>query len=152
MVFARVTEDGPVGLFVVRLDGTRLRRITPPGFLIDDEPFGGSWSPTDNTILFTTRSDEDHRLAIWVVETDGGGLHKLRISPACGGAFSDPTSVSCFQPDWSPDGSKIVFSRISANGTQENIYTVNADGSGLLQVTTSGQAERPDWGIHPVGD
>jgi Tol biopolymer transport system component len=100
----------------------------------------------------TTRSDADHRLAIWVVKANGKDLHKLPISPACGGAFSDPKSISCFQPGWSPDGTKIVFTRISGNGTQENIYTVNADGSALTQVTRSGGASQPDWGTHPLSD
>lgn len=150
IVFARVDEDGPVGLFVVKLDGTGLRQITPPGFITDDEPFGGSWSPTGNKILLTARTDADHRSAIWVVNADGSGLHQLPIAPACGGAFSDPKSVSCFQPGWSPDGTQIVFTRVSANGTQENVYTVNADGSGLTRVTTSGGASQPDWGTHPL--
>ena len=150
MVFARVDQDGPVGLFVVKLNGSGLRQITPPGFLTEDEPFGGNWSPTGNKILLTTRLDADHRLAIWVVNADGSGLHQLPITPACGGAFSDPRSISCFQPGWSPDGTKIVFTRISANGTQQNIYTVNADGSGLTQLTNSGGARDPDWGTHPL--
>ncbi len=149
MVFVRSNDSGPVGLFVVKLNGGGLRRITPPGFVTDGEQ-NPSWSPSGNHILFSARTDPDHRLAIWVVNADGSGLHQLPISPACGGAFSDPKSISCFQPGWSPDGTKIVFTRISANGTQENVCTVNADGSGLSQVTTSGGASQADWGPHPL--
>ena len=44
-----------------------------------------------------------------------------------------------------------VLTRISENGTQENIYTVNADGSDLFQVTKSGGASfQPGWGPHPL--
>jgi Tol biopolymer transport system component len=146
LVFFRANEDGPVGIFVINVDGSGLRRLTPPGFIVDDEAFAGSWSPSGNRILLTTRTDADHRLAIWVVKADGTGLHQLPISPACGGAFSDPTSISCFEPAWSPDGTMIVFTRISANGTQENVYTVNAEGSGLTQVTKSGGSSQSDWG------
>jgi Tol biopolymer transport system component len=148
LVFVRADQDGPVGVFVARLNGSGLRQITPPGMLVDF--FGGSWSPDGNEILFAARSGADHRLAIWVVDTNGSGLHELPITPACGGAFSNPRSTSCLQPGWSPDGTKIVFTRISANGTQENIYTVNADGSGLAQVTNTGRADQPDWGPHPL--
>ncbi len=81
---------------------------------------------------------------------DGSGLRQLPVTPACGGVFSDPRSVSCFEPGWSPDGTKIVFTRISANGTQEKIYTVNADGSGLVQLTGPGENSHPDWGPHPL--
>lgn len=145
LVFVRSDENGPVGIFVTRLNGSGLLQITPTGMIIDGF-FGGSWSPTGNTILFAARSAPDHRLAIWVVHADGSGLHQLPITPACGGAFSDPRSVSCFEPGWSPDGTKIAFTRISAHGTQESIYTVNADGSGLVQFTRSGENSQPDGG------
>jgi Tol biopolymer transport system component len=149
MVFVRSNENGPVGLFVVKLNGSGLRQITPPGFVTGGEQ-NPSWSPTGNKILFATQSAPGHRSSIWVVNTDGSGLHQVPITPACGGAFSDPKSISCFQPGWSPDGKKIVFTRISANGTQQNVYTVNANGSGLAQVTDSGGAGQPDWGPHPI--
>jgi Tol biopolymer transport system component len=148
LVFVRLVPDGDVGIFVTRLNGSGVRRITPAGMLID-EVFGGSWSPTGNSILFAARTGADHRLAIWVVNADGSGLHQLPITPACGGPFSDPRSTSCFQPGWSPDGTKIVFTRASSNG-RENIYTVDADGSGLAQVTHSGRDHQPDWGPHPL--
>jgi Tol biopolymer transport system component len=149
LVFVRTDPDGQVGLFVTRLNSSGLRQITPRGMILDDF-FGGSWSPSGNKILFASRSAAGHRLAIWVVNADGSGLHQLPITPACGGAFSDPRSTSCFQPGWSPDGTKIVFTRISANGTQENICTVNSDGSGLTQITNMGRADQPDWGPHPL--
>jgi Tol biopolymer transport system component len=149
LVFVRTDPDGEVGVYVTRLNGSGLRPITPSGMLVHDF-FGGSWSPNGNNILLAARSAADHRLAIWVAGADGGGAHQLPIKPACGGAFSDPRSISCFQPGWSPDGTKVVFTRISANGTQENIYTVNADGSGLAQVTNTGHADQPDWGPHPL--
>jgi len=149
LVFVRSDENGPVGIFVTRLNGSGLRQITPTGMIIDGF-FGGSWSPSGNRILFAARSAPDHRLAIWVVHADGSGLHQLPIAPACGGAFSDPRSVSCFEPGWSADGTKIAFTRISAHGTQESIYTVNADGSGLVQLTRSGENSQPDWGPHPL--
>jgi Tol biopolymer transport system component len=149
LVFVRSDENGPVGIFETRLNGSGLRQITPPGMIVDAF-YGGSWSPSGDMILFAARSAPDHRLTIWVVNADGSGLHEVPITPACGGAFSDPKSTSCFYPGWSPDGRKIVFTRISANGTQENIYTVNADGSGLFQVTKSGGASQGDWGSHPL--
>jgi Tol biopolymer transport system component len=150
LVFVRSDANGPLGIFVTRLNGGGLRQITPPGMIVDASNGGGSWSPSGNRILFAARSAADYRLAIWVVNVDGSGLRQVPIKPACGGAFSDPKSTSCFYPGWSPDGRKIVFTRISANGTQENIYTVNADGSGLFQVTKSGGASQGDWGSHSL--
>jgi Tol biopolymer transport system component len=150
IVFVRSNGGGPVGLFVVKLNGSGLRQIPTSSLILDGECAVScpSWSPSGTQILFSARTDPDHRLAIWVVDADGSGLHKLPISPACGGSFSDPRSISCMQPGWSPDGTKIVFTRISADGTQSNIFTVNADGSSLSQVTTSGGAGLADWGTH----
>lgn len=44
-----------------------------------------------------------------------------------------PTGVVDFQPDWSPDGSRIVFQRQFEDKPYER-WTVNADGSGARQV------------------
>src|SRR6266511_4708313 len=54
MVFVRSNESGPVGLFVVKLNGSGFRQITPPGFVTDAEQ-NPSWSPSGNQILFSTR-------------------------------------------------------------------------------------------------
>lgn len=52
------------------------------------------------------------------------------------------------EPRWSPDGKKIIFGGNSPT-TGVNIYTVNADGSGLFQVTHDGGDDNPTWGTHP---
>ena len=150
LAFVRFDSDGQVvGLFVVRINGTGVRQITPTGMLVNDE-FGGSWSPTGNHILFVARSSPDNRRAIWVVNADGSRLHQLAISPACGGARSDPRSLACTDPSWSPNGRRIVFTRLSANGTQSNIYTVNPNGSDLTRVTRNPNDSQPNWGTHPL--
>lgn len=148
LVFSRLVDDVPVGLLVVRLDGTALHEITPPGFA-NEGMSNGSWSPSGNRILFANRTSAENRLSVWMVKADGSDLHEVPIDPNCGGLFTDPKSVSCFQPSWSPDGRRILFTRISANGTQENVYTVNADGSGLTRVTNTG-ADQADWGSHSL--
>jgi len=148
LVFFRADPSGQVGIFVVEVDGTGLTQITPEGMDIGEDR--GSWSPTGDEILFTARSDPDHHSSLWVVNHDGSGLHQLPI-PSCGGAFSDRRSHGCFAPRWSPDGAKIVFVRNSALGNVSNIYTVNADGTGLFQVTHDGfPYDGPDWGPHPL--
>jgi Tol biopolymer transport system component len=115
----------------------------------------GSWSPHGNRIVFAARTSEDQRRTIWVVNSDGTGLHQLPLTPACGGDFSDNASRGCQEPSWSPNGKKIALDIFVAQTKQRNIYTVNADGSGLFQVTHHGPEaifegdEFPDWGSHP---
>jgi Tol biopolymer transport system component len=43
------------------------------------------------------------------------------------------------RPDWSPDGSALVFVR------DRNLWTVSVDGTNELQITQSGQDEWPAW-------
>src|SRR5262249_19838437 len=133
----------------IRLNGSGMTAITPAGMDLNDEDLG-KWSPQGDQILFAARPAEGHRFTLWVVGPGGTGLHRVPI-PSCGGAFTDPNSVGCPQGGWSPDGTKIVFTRVSSKGRRENIYTANADGSGLVQVTHHGFLELfPDWGrIHP---
>lgn len=96
------------------------------------------------------RETPQHHKAIWVVHPDGAGLRQLQIDRACGGPLGDPEFVGCYSPGWSPDGTKIVFTGSEPDGDQENIYTVNADGTGLLQVTDGGADDFADWGTHPT--
>jgi Tol biopolymer transport system component len=86
---------------------------------------------------------------IWVVNSDGSGATPLTT-------FSTK-SVACFEPVWSPDGSKIAFTSnraldgsdaLATNG-MTHIWLMNADGSGptplaALDGTASGPAWSPD--------
>jgi Tol biopolymer transport system component len=149
LVFLRSSET-VFGLFTVKLDGTGLRQISPPS---TDEFFVnfdcGSWSPQGNEILFSAHVPNDHRATIWAVHSDGSGLRKIPIQ-RCGGLIADPDSVGCFNPNWSPDGTKILFDRLQPQ-LGRDIYTVNADGTGLSPAVTNPlDDESPDWGTHPV--
>lgn len=149
LVFLRMDErERPEGLFVIGVDGSGLHRITPEGMLL--EPFGGSWSPSGDRILFVARTDRRHRPAIWEVNADGSGMHQVAISPACGGPISDPRSIGCSYPGWSPDGTKFVFTLITGNGVESDIAIADADGSGVVLVTRTGDADQADWGTHPT--
>ena len=149
LVFARSEKrEKPVGLYVVNVRDRRLRRITPRGTIFTS---AGDWSPQGNSIVFSRRRRADTLSSLWVVQSDGGGLREIVVEgqPACGGPSSDPASRGCFNPRWSPDGKKIVFA-VFTKAAGENIYTANADGTGLTQVTHGADDESPDWGTHPL--
>ena len=143
LVLIRSQEDRPVGYLVANVDGSGLRQLTPPDMLHDDSGFAGRWSPDGNDILFVARSAETDHKAIWIVDADSGTPEQLPIEPACGGPTADPEAFGCYSPDWSPDGKRIVFTR--SDGETESIYIVNADGSGIVQIT-EGEDDNADWG------
>jgi Tol biopolymer transport system component len=143
-----LVSSGP--LYVVQSNGDGLRQITPSGISYDF--CSGSWSPQGNEILFSAHVPDTDRSTIWAVHSDGSGLRKIRV-PGCGGPRSDPTSIGCQKPVWSPDGRKIMFERhFLIPNDHFDLYTVNADGSGLFQVTNTPDLNEGggDWGTHPV--
>jgi Tol biopolymer transport system component len=93
----------------------------------------------------------DLHSSIRVVHADGTGLQEINVQPAsaCAGANADPSAQGCNQPVWSPDGTKIAFTRSHSNDVDGEIYTVNVDGTGLTQVTQAPGSDLPDWGTDP---
>jgi Tol biopolymer transport system component len=62
-------------------------------------------------------------------------------------------------PDWSPDGTEIVFQAgnvdsFSYTGPVPELYTIHADGTGLRQITHHRDGDPwpalPDWGVDPA--
>jgi Tol biopolymer transport system component len=147
-----ITRANDTGTWIdtVKLDGSGMKQITPDA--TDFDFCTGSWSPQGNQIVFSAHVPDSDRSTIWVAQSDGSGLRKIPV-PRCGGNRSDPNSIGCSNPVWSPDGQKIAFSRHTLTPTEQfDLYTVNADGSGLSRVTNTPELQEggSDWGTHPI--
>jgi dipeptidyl aminopeptidase/acylaminoacyl peptidase len=123
-------RDENFEIYAINLDGTGLTRLT-------DNPASDltpAWSPDGSKIAFF--SDRDGQLNLFVMESDGN--HQIRLAQKI--EAIDNRSA----PAWSPDSQKIAF---VANNPSENlfeIYVINIDGSGLVQLTQGG-AINPAW-------
>ena len=148
LVFGADNPDGASGVYRVNANGTGLRRLTPLGL---DAASTGSWSPVGNQILFSAFADADHRQSLYVMHSDGSGLHRLAIPGiACGGAFDDPEAISCSTPVWSPSGLQIAFRVRSPDGSVA-LWRADADGTNARFVVEMGfDPGIPDWGTHPL--
>ena len=135
-------------LFVENIDGTGLHQITPYGLANSHDHATESWSPDGNEILFATDHPNSTGGQLDVVHPDGTGLRPIPLH--VGGEYS-----FAFAPGWSPDGTMITFALFTGTGrtgkgADEGIYTANADGSDLTQLTSGGGYDLPDWGEHAL--
>jgi Tol biopolymer transport system component len=141
LAFERV--DGPSdhhAIFTVRLDGTRLNRITP--WALDAaQP---DWSPNGRWILFRSKANSDTVGNVWLVHPNGTGLH--RVTDDFGGTGKWASG------SFSPDGRRIVAAKSPGAGAAGNadVYIMRLDGSRMRNITTSLAWESsPDWGSEP---
>ena len=94
-------------------------------------------SPDGSKIAFaSTRGSSSGYLDIWVVNRDGTGLTNLTPNT--------PTSIES-SPTWSPSGHQIAFTSDMTGSNQ--IWYMNADGTGRRKISGDQHADRPTWSL-----
>ena len=121
-------------LYVMNADGTGVRRLTQNA--ADD--FDPAWSPDGKRIAFA--STRDGGIDVFVVNADGSQVVNLTKTP----------ESQEFGPSWSPDGTRIAFhsnrARRSGQRISQDIFVMNADGSGVQRITTNAFDDyNPSW-------
>lgn len=117
-----------------------------------------AWSPDGNRIAaalaLNGTAAGPERFGIAIIELATNQFTAIVEHPAADGQDHFPR--------WSPEGDRLVFWRgqPTANGVQTAVFIVNADGSGLEQITEwADNAGDPDWspdgslivfGTHPL--
>ena len=128
---------GNFELCIMNADGSSPVRLTtndwPREFRYDRDP---AWSPDGTKIAFTrSRKGRD---GIWIINTDGSGLHQLPV----------PTGLNA-NPSFSPTGATIAFDHIEGRGVfttgSNNVYVIGVDGSALRRLT-----DEDDGGAAPA--
>lgn len=109
-------------VYIASADGSSFKRVGPLGDIWD-----AVWSPDGRWIAFSMASQATGGLfELYLMHPDGTGVRQLTSSTR--GLFS-------LHPTWSPDSSQLLFHRGTSNPNLTNIWSINADGSHLYQVT-----------------
>lgn len=128
---------GTYDLYVVRLDGSGLRRVTE-GPEADTAP---SWSPDGRRLVFWSHLAGTSRLT--VVDVDGRNRRELPVATQPDG----PHRV--FPPAWSPDGRWVLFESnrdAPPAAAQTDLYVVRPDGGDLRRLTSDAVlTAAPSW-------
>jgi len=115
-------RDGYAGVYIMNADGSNVEQRT---FSVDPNVWimGLTWSPDGMKIAYSENayvSDDSYEVrGIYVVGATSGSPLPL---------FGDGEN-----PAWSPDGTKIALGAFVNN---QDIYTINADGTGFTPLTT----------------
>jgi len=163
----KVVFNSGSGIYVVNADGSGLTQISTGGSC-------PSWSPDGTRIAYIHISDSQ----VWIMNADGTNPTQVTSDPAfsisaetiawspdsaklCYGSLTssricgvDGSGIQnipqrMFQPDWSPDGAKIVFTAYKETIASINywqVYTINVDGTGMTQLTSDASSHGgPCW-------
>jgi Tol biopolymer transport system component len=148
--FGPISPDGNaarVALFVMDADGSNVRQLTQLEPNSGTEDHFPSWSPDGSRIAFLRWNASvrpRNASAIYTVHAAGGNERLLRRIPRRwpGGGT----------PDWSPDGSRILFTTYcyyrgcDAPATGAQLFTMNPAGGDLHKLThVKGNAYQGGW-------
>jgi len=103
---------------VVMVADAKLRHAHPVG-----PGYDPGWSSDGKRLAFVWKPG--NRSAVFVQNVDGVGRHRITPFRLRAGDH----------PDWSPDGTRILFNTGGIQIRDQNLFTVRPDGTGLRQLT-----------------
>jgi Tol biopolymer transport system component len=139
-----ISSDGQQqqAVFIVGANGGRVRQLTP-WELNAEHP---TWSPDSRWITFNSLpAIVSPAGAIEAIRPDGRARHTI---------FAASDSLGAHKPQFSPDGSRVLFMCAitdPAGHYNEDICAINADGTNLVNLTNTPDAFEnwPSWGPAP---
>ena len=130
IVYSITAPNGSAQIFTMNSDGSVMRQLTNRSGRF----YGSAFSPDATQIIFYNHLNNNTWL-LYLMNADGSKIHQLTTGD----------NRYDWSPDWSPDGSRIVFARSFTTPIwRSEIWEVKPDGSDLRQLgNVNGQG--PDW-------
>lgn len=117
------------GVFTVKATGDSLR------ILSSDFGYAVKWS-RDGSMLAYETYDANRVYRLWLMASDGTGARCLNPNG----------SDSWFEPDWSPDGTRLVHCRLGPGVSEAQLFVMDTLGQGEQRLTNDGfEARYPAW-------
>lgn len=128
--------DAPAIAAIAGADGTTLRLAADVDLLV-----APVWAPDGKSIVVRKNTPGD----------DGAGTFELLLLGRDGSRSTITTwhSASVFPVAFAPDGSKLYFATLNAQGS--DLYSVAPDGSGETRVAHLSDEITRDWSLSPDG-
>lgn len=142
ILFTRISANGKrQNLFVIRRDGTHLRRLTDTAPNVSLLVY--AWSPDGKKVAFVNSRDGFH-FSLFVIRV--GGSHRVRL-----GSVGD--HYYAVSPTWSRDSRKVAYTRRISTESADivDVWIARADGSRRRNVTRTENFDEygPDWSSSP---
>lgn len=136
---------GEAGIYTMNPDGSNVELI------VGGPLHNPQWSPDGSEIAFDGEPG-GNQFEVYIINADGSDMRQITHHPLGSGGYDK-------HPSWSPDGTQLVFwsdSRDAAMTEHENVFLINTDGTGEIQLTHSQNEPRlnyggydPDWSPAP---
>ena len=125
-------------IWLMKADGSGPKPLSTGGWLHVGVP---RWSPDGDQIAVA--GDRGDGTQIYLVDVATGDLTKITDEP-------DPTDVGgAYQPDWSPDGRRILHTRVRYDDDQKRssqLFVMNSDGTDVRLIASGATTDsEPRW-------
>ncbi len=141
--FGPIAKDGSasmVELATAGLSGAGDRVIRSFGLKsTGTEPHNAVWSPNGRMLAVTVLNDRKKPVnasAIYLISANGKTVRRLT-----------PRRLDAGNPDWSPNGKRIVFNSFYEGQSESELYTIRPDGTGMHRIL---KEKKNNYAFDPV--
>lgn len=133
IIFQSERDNEKNAVYSYHLETKEIEKVPLEGY----SGYGAVWSPSGNKVAFISNEDGDDD--IYLLDLEDGSKTQLTNNP-----------LNDWYPQWSPDGSSILFTYGDWETDVWELRTINTDGSNEQTLITETDSGNASW--HPDGN